>query len=173
MNPLVETLNFYLALGGVASFLVAVILFVDVKREQSFRPFIERYGLHGALLVSLVSSLIALVYSETFGFVPCGLCWFERIFLFSQVPLLLGALYIKDKGVAVYGMILSGTGFVIALYHHYIQMGGSEFVKCPAAGNVDCAKRILFEFDFVTFPLLAVAGFALLGALYYYVHKTR
>ena len=173
MNPLVETLNFYLALGGILAFLFALILVVDAKREQALRPLIEKFGLIAALIVAGGSSFTALVYSEAFGFVPCGLCWLERIFLFPQVFLLLGALYFKDALVARYGLILSTTGFIIALYHHYLQMGGNAFVKCPAAGTVDCAKRIMFEFDFMTFPLLAAAGFALLGALYYYMIRVK
>jgi disulfide bond formation protein DsbB len=173
MNPLAETLNFYLAVGGIVGFLIAVILIIDLKREQALRKYIEQFGLHFALFVAGASTVMALVYSEIFGFVPCGLCWLERIFLFPQVFILLGALYFRDKLVARYGLILSGLGSVIALYHHYLQMGGTQFVKCPAAGTVDCAKRILFEFDFITFPLLAASGFALLGALYYYIYKTR
>lgn len=173
MSPLVETLNFYLALGGVASFLIAAILVIDAHREQALRSYVDRFGLYASFLIALGSSVMALVYSEVFGFVPCGLCWLERIFLFPQVALLLGALYFKDKLVARYGLILSVIGFVISVYHHYLQMGGTQFVKCPAAGAVDCAKRIMFEFDFMTFPLLAGAGFALLGALYYYMLRTR
>ncbi len=173
MNPLVETLNFILALGGVASFLIAIILVIDSRREQALRSLVERFGLYAALCIAFGSSLMALIYSEVFGFVPCGLCWLERIFLFPQVALLLGALYFKDKLVARYGFILSAIGFIIAIYHHYLQMGGTQFVKCPAAGSVDCAKRIMFEFDFMTFPLLAAAGFALLMALYYYLLRTR
>ncbi len=173
MNPLVESLNFYLALGGVVAFLLAVILIIDVKREQALRQYVERFGLIASFLIAVGSSVMALIYSEVFGFVPCGLCWLERIFLFPQVFILGGAIYFRDALVARYGLILSSVGFIIALYHHYLQMGGTQFVKCPAAGAVDCAKRIMFEFDFMTFPLLAAAGFALLGALYYYILRIR
>jgi hypothetical protein len=69
--------------------------------------------------------------------------------------------------------VLSLVGLVISLYHHYLQLGGSAFVKCPAAGDVDCAKRFMYEFDFMTFPLLAAAGFALLSALYYYMLRVN
>ncbi len=169
MNPLVETLNFYLALGGVAAFLIALILVIDVHRERALVSLVKMYGLVVTFVLSFGMTALALTYSEVFGFVPCGLCWLERIFLFPQVFLLMGALYFKDTLFARYGLILSSIGFVIAVYHHYLQMGGTEFVKCPSAGAVDCAKRIMFEFDFMTFPLLAAAGFALLGALYYYL----
>jgi disulfide bond formation protein DsbB len=173
MSPLVATLNFYLAIFGIVAFLTAIFLIVDLKRERAFKSSIEKYGLVAALAVSAGASIMALVYSEIFGFVPCGLCWLERIFLFPQVILLFTALYYKDALIARYGLVLSSFGFVIALYHHYLQIGGTEFIKCPAAGTVDCAKRIMFEFNFMTFPLLAAAGFALLIALYYYILRTR
>ena len=73
-----------------------------------------------------------------------------------------------------YGIVLSAVGLVISLYHHYIQMGGSEFVKCPAAGvGADCAKRFFFEFGFITFPFMSAILFAFLIALYMYILKVR
>lgn len=173
MSPIVESLNFYLALGGIVALLCAAILIIDERRERALAPFIKSYGLTAALTISIGASIAALVYSEVFGFVPCGFCWIERMFLFPQIFLLLVAIYCKDALVARYGIVLSITGLVIALYHHYLQMGGSAFVRCPSAGTVDCAKRIMFEFGFMTFPLLAAAGFALLSALYYYILRVR
>lgn len=173
MTPIVETFNFYLALGGIGAMLLTLILLVDAKRDQALAPLIKAYGLIAALSVSGGASLMALVYSEVFGFVPCGFCWLERVLLFPQVLLLLGAIYFKDALVARYGIILSDIGIIISLYHHYLQMGGNAFVKCPAAGTVDCAKRIMFEFDFITFPLVAAIGFALLSTLYYYILKVN
>lgn len=173
MIAFIETLNFYMAGGGLLTFLIAAILVVDLKREQTLRTLVRRYGLWAALGVSAGSSIMALVYSDVLGFEPCGLCWFERIFLFPQVVLLLTALYFKDTLVARYGIALSLCGIVVSLYHHYLQMGGAEFIKCPAAGGADCTSKILDEFGFMTFPLLAAATFALLIALYYYILKTR
>jgi disulfide bond formation protein DsbB len=173
MSPIVETLNFYLALDGILGFLLAVILIIDLYRERALVNVVKKYGLYVAFLVATGASTMALIYSDVFGFDPCGFCWLERVFLFPQVVLLLTAIYFKDQLIARYGLPLSLIGFVISLYHHYLQMGGNAFVKCPASGTVDCAKRIMFEFDFMTFPLLAAAGFAFLSALYFYILKTR
>jgi hypothetical protein len=53
-------------------------------------------------------------------------------------------------------------------------MGGIEFVKCPVAGvGADCAKRFMFEFGFITFPLLSGIAFLFLTILYIYILKTR
>lgn len=51
-------------------------------------------------------------------------------------------------------------------------MGGSSFIACPSSGG-DCAKRFMFEFGFVTFPLLAAILFAFLVVWYTYILKTR
>ncbi len=171
MSPVVASLNFYLALGGIIAFLLTAILLIDLKRERALKAYINHFGLRIAFFIALGSSAMALIYSEVFGFVPCGFCWLERIFLFPQVVLLGVAIYIKDTRIALYGLVLSVVGLIISLYHHYIQVGGTAFVKCPTAGATDCAKRIMFEFDFMTFPLVAAAGFVLLGSLYYYMMK--
>lgn len=173
MIETIEALNFWLALGGVASLLVAPILVIDVHRERAFLTLIRSYGLWAALIVSLSGTVSALLYSDVFGFEPCGLCWFARILLFPQVLLILTALYFKDVLVARYGLVLSLTGIVITLYHHYLQMGGTSIVRCPTAGGADCAQRFMFEFGFMTFPLLATSGFVLLAALYYYILRSR
>jgi disulfide bond formation protein DsbB len=90
------------------------------------------------------------------------------------VFLLGAALYNKDKTIARYGIVLSVPGLIVGLYQHYLQMGGSELLACPTAGpGADCAKRILFEFGFMTFPLMSAALFAFLIILYLYILKTQ
>lgn len=173
MIETIETLNFYLALGGVVMFLLGAILFFDQKRERALRGLVQKYGLLVAFFVSGGGTVMALVYSDVLGFEPCGLCWLARICLFPQTLLLLTAIFVKDAAFARYGMTLSVAGIIITLYHHYVQMGGAEFVRCPSAGSADCAQRILFEFGFMTLPLIATATFVFLSALYYYILRSR
>ncbi len=174
MIELIQNTNFYLALGGVATLLCAAILVFDFTTSHSLEAIIRTYGLVAAFLITVSGTITALVYSEYFGFVPCGLCWMQRIFLFPQVVMLGGAIFYKDALYARYGIMLSVTGLVIGLYQHYLQMGGSEFVRCPVAGvGADCAKRFMFEFGFVTFPLLSAIAFLFLTVLYIYLLKVR
>lgn len=167
MIPL-ETLNYWLAIGTIALQVVTVYIFVEhfFLQEKYATAYLRRFGLHVVFLVSAFAALLTLVYSEVFGFIPCGLCWMERVFLYPIVIISLLALYklrhgVRDTAVADYGIALSGIGAVIATYHHYLQMGGSALIACPTAGEgVDCAKRVIFEFGYVTFPLMAAAVFA-------------
>lgn len=173
MLDLIQQLNFLLALGGVFGIVVTVLVLVDFRTRKRLTQIVQKFGLLVAFASASGSALMTLVYSEMFGIIPCGLCWLERIALYPQVLLLAVALYFKDALVSRYGIALSSVGLIISLYHHYIQMGGSQFIKCPASGAGDCAKRFMFEFDFVTFPLLAAILFAFLIVLYLYILKVR
>lgn len=169
----VDLLNHVLALGGIGMFLGAAILVFDaVTKNWSFAPLFRNYGLWIAGAATLFGSAMTLYYSDVLGYVPCGLCWLERVFLYPQVFILGTALYLKDTKAGIYGMVLSVCGLIISLYHHYLQMGGAELLSCPTTGKgADCAERIIFEFNFVTFPLLAAFLFIFLIALYWYLQK--
>ena len=166
----VQSLNLFMALGGVALALGGTVLLFDLYSNRSLEGYVRRYGAVLAFILTSVGSLLTLVYSEIFGFVPCGLCWFQRIFLYPQAFITGAGLLMKEKSVPLYGFVLSVPGLVIALYHHYIQMGGADVIGCPTSGG-DCSKRILFEFGFVTFPLVSALLFAFLLVLYWYMYK--
>lgn len=169
MSETVIFLNFALAIAGIVLLGVAAALFGDIffNNKKYFGEYVRRYGLVAALVLTVGSSAMTLVYSDIFGFVPCGLCWFQRIFLYPQAFILGTAYFIKDKAFALYGIVLSIPGLLVALYQHYIQMGGSEIVGCPTSGG-DCGQRILYEFGFMTYPLMSAALFLVLIGIYFY-----
>lgn len=170
----IQTMNHLLAWGGLIVIAATIALIIDLRTKRVLSGHIQKWGLIVALKMTLVASALTLVYSEVFGVIPCGFCWIERVMLYPQVLILLAAAYFKDRLVSRYGIVLSGVGLLVSLYHHYIQMGGSQFIKCPAAGaGADCAKRFIFEFNFITFPLLSAIIFAFLIVLYLYILKTR
>lgn len=175
MDSTLEVLNFIIALGGVVLFFGAVVCAFDLYgKNKTLEKLVSAYGLSVAFVLTLAGSVMTLVYSEIFGFIPCGLCWLQRVFLYPQVFLLGVALYTKDKNVAKYGIALSIPGIIISLYQHYLQMGGAEFVTCPTTGDgADCSERILFEFGFMTFPLVSTALFVFLVVLYVYISNTK
>lgn len=174
MENTIEIFNFILALGGLALFFGSAILVFDLySKNRTLESLIVRYGLALAFFLTLISSITTLIYSEIFGFIPCGLCWLQRVFLYPQVFLLATALYLKDKGVGIYAGVLCIPGFIVSLYQHYLQMGGSEFITCPTSGvGANCADRILFEFGFMTFPLMSAGLFIFLFCLFFYLRKT-
>jgi disulfide bond formation protein DsbB len=174
MIETIQNLNYVLAIGGILGTFLTIFIVFDLKGKQLLSHVIREWGLIFAFFVTLASSVLTLVYSEIFGIIPCGLCWLERIALYPQVLILGTAIYLKDRIMPKYGIVLSVFGLLVSLYHHYLQMGGTQFIKCPATGaGADCAKRFFFEFDFMTFPLMSAILFVFLIVLYTYILRTK
>ena len=173
MSPLVASLNTILALGSIVLQVGAVIVLITyIRRDpEVLAHLVVKNALLLTFILSLAGSIFTLIYSDIFGFVPCGLCWFERIALYP-IALLAGVALFKRESarMADYLLALAIPGALISLYHHYIQMGGAEFVKCPAAG-ADCAKRIIFEFGYITFPFLAFSLFVFIIVLLLHLRR--
>ncbi len=175
---LLQTLNFWVALGAVAMQVasVALIIVFFFRKSAWARPLaalVSSWGLWLSFLVALAGTVLSLVYSDYFGIIPCGLCWLQRVFLYPQVVLLGIAAWKKDVRIAVYSIALSALGGIVALYQHYLQMGGHEAIPCPASGVGDCAKRYIYEFDYVTFPLVAASAFLFLIVIMFFVRAGR
>jgi disulfide bond formation protein DsbB len=172
MNYPVDTINFALGLGTVLIQVCAVVLLLSLffRNRFSFFGKISAFAAGNALGIAFVLTLaslgLSLFYSEVLGFAPCGLCWLQREFMYPQAFLFLVALVKNDEKIADYSIVLSSVGVVIALYQHSLQMGASEFVPCAQTLlAADCAERTLFEFGYITFPLMAASVFAFLIVL--------
>jgi len=172
------SLNYWLALAVIVLQIVSIALlalFFLRKKFEDLAPialFLETWGLWIGFLLSLGGIAISLFYSEILGVLPCGLCWLQRVFLYPQVLLFAVAIWKSDKSVADYSIAFSIFGGAVALYQHYLQMGGTGIVPCPAvATGADCAQRFLFEFGYVTFPLMSFSIFAFLIILMLFVRR--
>lgn len=121
---------------------------------------LERYGLWIAFTITLIASIYTLYASEVLGQIPCSLCWVQRAFLWPQVILFLIAALMKDRGIALYSIALSVIGALVALYHHWLQMGGSALLPCPASGpSINCETPTFVMWGFVTFPFMSFSLF--------------
>ena len=162
-----QFLNHYLSLATIVGIVFAVLL----AGYAAYRYFtktkclvlegVARYVLPLSFLISFGGMILSLYYSEFLQYIPCDLCWFQRIFMYPQVFMLGHALYKKYKNVLPYSLILSCVGFAIAVYHHMLQIGYNIYKPCSDAPfAVDCAKPSFVEYGFVTFPLMAVLLFS-------------
>lgn len=117
-----------------------------------------------ALIVSIVATMGSLYFSEIKGYVPCALCWYQRIFIYPLVIILLVEL-IRFKGVIqnVYtALCLSLIGFSISTYHMILQYGTPDSDTCGV--GVSCTARYINWLDFITIPLLSFVAFILIIA---------
>lgn len=174
----VSDLNYLLALGtillqlGSVALLVIFLLRKHNPLLNDIATSVGNWGLWVAFGLSFVGSLMTLYYSDYLGFEPCPLCWWQRIFLYPQVILAGMAAWKRDLYVAEYSIVLSIFGAGVALYQHALQMLPGSGLPCPATG-VSCAQRIVFEFNYITFPLMAFSLFAYLIVLMLIVRSKR
>ena len=174
-----QTINFLYALSGLVLLGATVILAYDHLLNQSswYKQFVSKYVWILLMLVAWGGVMTTLLYSEYFGFVPCSLCWLQRIALYPQAFLGAAAWRLRDSVYfPVYGLVLSAFGFVTAVYQYIYQMmpvdtlGGSA-LPCLADGTADCATKVMEVFGFVTFPFLSAVTFAFLAVVYLHMRR--
>lgn len=109
---------------------------------------------------AFIATLGSLYYSEIKGFVPCTLCWYQRIFMYPLALIALIALIRKDAKIAWTTGAFSLIGGCIALYHYGIQKLTFLRDSAPAcSGGASCTGQYVNYLGFITIPLLALVAF--------------
>jgi disulfide bond formation protein DsbB len=167
-------LNLLLATGGLALLALTIGLYFDYFFNQSrfFSRWLKRYVWQAIMVTSVGGVALSLLYSEYFGFVPCSLCWLQRIALYPQALLSIMAFRMKEAVYyPLYGIALSLFGLVVAIYQYIYQLLPKEVLAtgalpCLVDGTADCGTKIIDLFGFVTFPFLSAVTFLFLIILY-------
>lgn len=120
--------------------------------------------LYIAWVVSIVATLGSLYFSEIVGFIPCELCWYQRILMYPLVLLLGIATFQNDVAVKKYVLSLSVIGWLISLNHYMVQkIPGFAEIK-PCAEGIPCTAQYINWLGFITIPLLAFTAFSIIIA---------
>jgi disulfide bond formation protein DsbB len=69
----------------------------------------------------------------------------------------------NDFGVRAYGLVLAIPGAAISIYHSWLQAYPRVTSFCTV--DAPCAERHVWEFGFVSIPLMALAAFGFVIAL--------
>ncbi len=122
-----------------------------------------------SFFIALFTTAGSLFFSEIAHFIPCKLCWYQRIFMYPQV-LLLGIAAVKnDFSVRKYILSLSLIGLVIAVYHYILQM--SPFPLPCSDELANCALKQVAFFGYITIPLMSATAFTLIILFMFILRK--
>ncbi|MFB5196861.1 disulfide oxidoreductase [Neobacillus sp. KR4-4] len=115
-----------------------------------------------AWIAAIIATLGSLYFSEVMHFIPCMLCWYQRIFMYPLAIILGVAVYRNDRGIYKYALPLSIIGLLIAGYHTLLQKIPylQQFEMCTT--GVPCSKDYINWLGFVTIPLLALIAFTVI-----------
>jgi disulfide bond formation protein DsbB len=164
-----DTIVAYASLGVAGQTVVAALALIGLlglvglrAPLAALRAALWGYELWAAFVVAALATGGSLFFSEIAGFVPCDLCWFQRICMYPLSLLLLFAAYHGDYKFARYLIPIPLVGACVSVYHLLVE---NQVVSEPNAckiGGAGCAVKWINEFGYMTIPTLALTGFLLL-----------
>jgi disulfide bond formation protein DsbB len=153
-----------LAEAGTVAILVALI-FRQAEWSQRLRRELAPWALWAATAVATISMAGSLWFSESVGFIPCTLCWYQRIAMYPLVVLLGVAAMRRDPGsVRLPATILAGIGGGISILH-LVEQWGPQIDLGVCSSTVPCSAKWVTEFGYLTIPAMALSGFVFILAL--------
>lgn len=144
------------AIGSLALITIAVL----GRRHDGARRLLSVVAEQRSLIVAAITTgatLGSLYFSEVADYIPCTLCWYQRIAMYSLAALSITAVVRRETPTA-YFVVLAALGAPISTYHYLIERfpdldGGA------CAASVPCTVVWFEEFGFLTLPLMALTAF--------------
>ena len=146
---------------------------VDGAPDEAPAPLPESPLLRGigqtsryvALLAAWVATCGSLYMSEALGWIPCLLCWYQRILMYPLALITAVGILTNDRRMHRYLLALAAPGAGMSLYHYLYQK--SDFVRglfpSSCVVGVPCSADYLNWFGgVVTIPFLALIAFTII-----------
>jgi Disulfide bond formation protein DsbB len=116
-----------------------------------------------AASVAATAMLGSLYFSEVANYVPCNLCWYQRIAMYPLAVLLVVAT-LRREDIRHYVVPLAAIGMLVSSYHWlYERVPSLDAGICSVA--VPCNLVWFEEFGFITLAFMALVGFATIVTL--------
>ncbi|MGC4376707.1 disulfide oxidoreductase [Fictibacillus sp. Mic-4] len=124
-----------------------------------------------AWVAAVIATLGSLFFSEVMHFIPCTLCWYQRIVMYPLAILLGIGFYLNDRSIYRYVLPLTVIGMLISGYHYALQKLPfmREFETCTS--GVPCSGEYINWLGFITIPLLAFIAFTIITISMVFVIK--
>jgi disulfide bond formation protein DsbB len=165
-----ETAQVFFSLLAVAAAVATVTLLgarLLAPRLTGARAIVDSFAgpaLAVAAVVAATCMAGSLYFSEVADFVPCTLCWYQRIAMYPLVVILAVAAVRRDRDIWHYVVPLAGIGAAISTYHYIVEWF-PEADSGVCKSTIPCTFVWFREFGFISLPLMALCGFALILSL--------
>ncbi len=170
--PTMSMLFALLAIAANLCVLVALVLWVGgrfsdglASTGQNVRASVAPSALWLAWVVALTCSLGSLYLSEVAHFVPCKLCWYQRICMYPLVVLLLVAAIKHSREIARATLPLIAIGVAISTYHYLLERFPSMAGAATCDPAAPCTIVWIWRFHYLSIPAMAFSGFLLIATL--------
>ncbi|MCS7061393.1 MAG: disulfide oxidoreductase [Anaerolineae bacterium] len=138
---------------------------VEAAAESRLLHVIGQTSRYIALLAAWVATSGSLYMSEALGWIPCLLCWYQRILMYPLALIAALGIVTNDRRMYRYVLVLAVPGMGMSLYHYLYQK--SDFVRglfpSSCVVGVPCSADYLNWFGgVVTIPFLALIAFTVI-----------
>ena len=116
-----------------------------------------------AAIVAVAATGGSLWFSESAGFLPCELCWYQRIAMYPLAVLLTMAAIRRESTIGPYALVLAGVGAAISAYHVFIQQFPEQSSFCEVSNP--CSAAWVEALGWMTIPQMAGLSFLLIIGL--------
>jgi disulfide bond formation protein DsbB len=166
--------NFFLVLTIVADVAVALVVLLGLAALVSrggrvaWGALARLVGPQGVLLawiVALVTTTGSLYYSEHLGFIPCELCWYQRILMYPLVFVLGVGWLRRDTKVWMTALPFVVVGAPLSLYHWLVERVPSFAESSSCSVVAPCSTPYFEKLGFVTLAWMCLSSFLLIGSL--------
>jgi disulfide bond formation protein DsbB len=134
-------------------------------KSFTYTDFFYRSTLYFALAVALTATLGSLYFSEVRHYIPCNLCWYQRICMYPLVIVLAVGLLRQDIHLPFYILPLSLVGQGIATYHYLLEKTNIFAAPTSCQVGVPCTTPWINWAGFITIPFLSMCAFFLITVL--------
>jgi disulfide bond formation protein DsbB len=112
------------------------------------------------LVVAGGATLGSLYFSEVADYIPCRLCWFQRVEMYPIAVVALVAVLRRDRNARWYMVPLAAIGICISTWHYLLEWNPTwESDACGLFGPA-CSVPWFRTFGFVSLALMALLAFA-------------
>lgn len=116
-------------------------------------------------LIASIATLGSLFFSEIMEFIPCSMCWYQRIFMYPLVLIFLINILYPDDKVFKYAILLVVAGLIVSIYHNLLMFGIIPESVVPCVSGVPCSTEYINWFGFITIPFLSLVSYLILFIL--------
>lgn len=124
-----------------------------------------------AWIVATIATLGSLFFSEAMDFIPCTLCWYQRILMYPLVFIFAVGMMPYDRKVLKFSTPLVVIGWLFALYHNLIHYDIVPESASPCVQGIPCSTKYIEWLGFITIPMLSFIAFSVIAILLYIIKR--
>ena len=128
-------------------------------KKFNFFDWLSRSTLYIALLAAWIAMAGSLYFSEVLHYVPCEMCWYQRILMYPLSIVIAVGLLRQDNNAPYMILPLSLLGQGFSTYHYLLQKTNLFSGAATCSTGVPCTTTWINWFGFVTIPFLAMIAF--------------